>query len=336
MTEILELANYKVLTATDGRQGVEAAITHQPDLIVCDIMMPVLDGYGVLYAVQQNPLTRHTPFIFLTAKAERAEMRKGMELGADDYITKPFDSLELLNSISVRLRKKELLQDTFSSDLHGFHALMSASNGRDMLAELKDDRNVDQYKKKQIIYTEGNHPTRLYYILKGKVKTFKRNDDGKELIIGLYNEGDFLGYTALLESRTYSEQAEALEETELAVIPREDFDHLIHSNLQVMEKFVQLLARNVAEKEKQLLGIAYNSLRKKVAEALLQLHNKYNPHKHEHFVIDISRDNLAAVAGVAKESLIRTLGDFHQEKLVELKEGKISLLQLKKLEFMLN
>ena len=89
--EILELANYDVYTAHNGKEGVAQALSKKPDLIVCDIMMPELDGYGVLHMIQKNLELQSTPFIFLTAKTEKDELRKGMSLGADDYITKPFD-----------------------------------------------------------------------------------------------------------------------------------------------------------------------------------------------------------------------------------------------------
>src|ERR671912_165534 len=102
-SEILELSNYKVFTAENGKIGVEIAKKEKPDLIVCDIMMPVLDGYGVLHLLGKNEETSGIPFIFLTAKTERGDLRKGMEMGADDYITKPFDEIELLNAIEVRL-----------------------------------------------------------------------------------------------------------------------------------------------------------------------------------------------------------------------------------------
>jgi CRP/FNR family cyclic AMP-dependent transcriptional regulator len=113
--EILELANYRVVTAENGKVGVEKALEVRPDLIICDIMMPVLDGYGVLHLLNKNESMRSIPFIFLTAKAERMDFRKGMEMGADDYITKPFTDVELLNSIERRLRKVELLKKEYSS-----------------------------------------------------------------------------------------------------------------------------------------------------------------------------------------------------------------------------
>src|SRR4051812_15821307 len=95
MGEILELAGYKVLLAANGKDGAALAIRQVPDIIVCDIMMPELDGYGVLHLLQKHESTMNIPFIFLTAKTERTEIRKGMELGADDYITKPFEGAEL-------------------------------------------------------------------------------------------------------------------------------------------------------------------------------------------------------------------------------------------------
>jgi CRP/FNR family cyclic AMP-dependent transcriptional regulator len=334
--EILELSNYKVIVAEDGKIGVEKALEHTPDLIICDIMMPVLDGYGVLHAVHKNERIKNTPFIFLTAKTERGDFRKGMELGADDYITKPFDGTELLNAVDSRLKKLDLLKQELTPDLEGLQYLMNASFGNNVLQSLTEDRNINKHKKKQIIYSEGNHPNRLYYILKGKVKTYKTNDVGKELVTDLFSIGDFLGYVALLEGTVYKDTAEAIEETELAVIPREDFEELVNKNAEVAKKFIQLLAKNVSAKEDQLLGLAYNSLRKKVAEALIMLQKKYQGREEEKFTIDIGRESLAAIAGTATESLIRTLSDFRSEKLIDINNGKITIINQKKLERLVN
>ena len=123
--EILELSNYKVTTAENGKKGLEKALEQHPDLIICDIMMPVLDGYGVLHAIHKNDTFKNIPFIFLTAKTERSDFRKGMELGADDYITKPFTGTELLHAVDSRLNKLELLKKEFSPGLAGLHQLMN-------------------------------------------------------------------------------------------------------------------------------------------------------------------------------------------------------------------
>lgn len=125
--EILELANYEVFQANNGRAGVDMANEHLPDLILCDIMMPELDGYGVLYLLNKNPQTSATPFIFLTAKAERMDMRKGMEMGADDYLVKPFDDVELLNAIETRLSKREKQERFYSKSIAKLTSLVSPS-----------------------------------------------------------------------------------------------------------------------------------------------------------------------------------------------------------------
>ena len=98
--ELLELSNYEVITAPNGKLGIEVAKAQTPDLIVCDIMMPEVDGYGVLEALVSHPETQHIPFIFLSAKTEHKEIRKGMDMGADDYLTKPFEEEELISMAS--------------------------------------------------------------------------------------------------------------------------------------------------------------------------------------------------------------------------------------------
>ena len=334
--EILELSNYKVVVAENGKVGVEQAIQHLPDLIICDIMMPVLDGYGVLHAVHKNESIKNTPFIFLTAKSERNDFRKGMELGADDYITKPFSGTDLLNAVDSRLKKIESLKKDFTPNLDGIDELRKTSFGSDALHSLTEGRQTNRYKKKQLVYVEGNHPNHLYYVVTGKVKAFRTNDYGKELVTELYSPGDFLGHIALLEGTVYKDTAEAIEETELAMVPKEDFDALVNINPEVSRKFIQLLAKNISAKEDQLLGFAYNSLRKKVADALLMLIRKYPANKEQEFVIDITRESLASIAGTATESLIRTLSDFRSEKLIDITEGHIKILNQKKLELLLN
>ena len=113
--EILELANYKVTAAANGKLGIQAALQQKPDLIICDVMMPELDGYGVLHLVNKNTELSGVPFIFLTAKSERSDFRKGMEMGADDYITKPFTDIELLNAIESRLKKNDLVKNSYTA-----------------------------------------------------------------------------------------------------------------------------------------------------------------------------------------------------------------------------
>ncbi len=115
--EILELSSYQVITAENGRIGIEKALTNKPDLILCDIMMPELDGYGVLHIVQNHSELQNTPFIFMSAKRESNDIRRGMSMGADDYIPKPFDTTDLLNAIEGRLRKADLIKKELSKGI---------------------------------------------------------------------------------------------------------------------------------------------------------------------------------------------------------------------------
>src|SRR5438045_802968 len=131
--EILELAGYKVSTAENGKVGVEQALEKKPDLIICDVMMPVLDGYGVLHLLNKNPELKGIPFIFLTAKSERSDFRKGMEMGADDYVTKPFTDIELLTAIESRLNKVELMKKNFQSTFEGLQQMIEELGGEKAL-----------------------------------------------------------------------------------------------------------------------------------------------------------------------------------------------------------
>ena len=334
--EILELSNYVVDTAENGKVGIEKAMLQKPDLIICDIMMPVLDGYGVLHLLNKNEELSGIPFIFLTAKSERGDQRKGMEMGADDYITKPFTDIELLNAIDSRLKKVRILKKEYAANPEGIQEMLNEFGEKNTLDNITENREENQYKKKQVIYLEGNHPHKLFFIKTGKVKTFISNEDGKVLTTGLFGEGDFFGYTALLEGTVYKETAETIEESVITDIPVDEFQKLLYHDAAATKKIIQLLSKNIAEKEQQLLNIAYNSLRKRVATALVTLVKKYSKEGQEIFTINFSREDLANIAGTATESLIRTLSDFKNEKLIDIQGSRISVLNEKKLAGMLN
>jgi CRP-like cAMP-binding protein len=335
--EILSLANFEVVTAENGKIGIEMARIHQPNLIVCDIMMPVLDGFGVFQILHKAPELQHIPFIFLSAKSERTDLRKGMEMGADDYITKPFTDAELINAIHTRLEKVKRNRTLAVKGIEGWYQILTDLGKKDEMHIALEQHDIVDYKKKQIIYAEGQHPNKLYYIESGKVKIYKTSESGKEFITSLLSAGDFFGHIALLENKTYVEFAETIEESTIRVIPRKEFEHLITQHQEIALKVIKLLANNISEKEQQLVALAYHSLRKRVADALLTLKKKYaNKEEEGNFSISISREDLANIAGTATESLIRTLSDFKSEKLIEIKEGKIIILEEKKLTNLLN
>ncbi|MEG5033731.1 EAL domain-containing response regulator [Microcoleus sp. AT3-D2] len=113
--KLLKAEGFDVTGAENGAKGLYAAVSNVPDVIICDVMMPELDGYGVLMALRSNPVTATVPFVFLTGKADRSEMRQGMELGADDYLTKPFSKAELVGAISSRLKKQEAVAEQYNT-----------------------------------------------------------------------------------------------------------------------------------------------------------------------------------------------------------------------------
>lgn len=330
--EILELANYKVLQAENGKVGVEIAQQVKPDLIICDIMMPVLDGYGVIHLLNKNQHTASIPFIFLTAKSDRMDFRKGMEMGADDYISKPFDDIELLKAVEGRLKKNEMLKAEFSKNVDGLNKFFDEVKKIDDLKKLSSDRRIRLFKKKEVIYTEGHNPIYLYFLAKGKVKTFRSHEYGKELIMTLFKEGEFFGYNSLLEDGPYLETAETLEDSEVCLIPKEDFSSLMFNNVNVMKIFVKILSGNILEKENQLVNLAYSSVRKRVADALVLLQTRYSTGTEKNFSISISREDLANIVGTATESLIRTLSDFKEEKFIEIKGSNITITNIDKLK----
>jgi len=332
IAEILMLAGYESITAENGRRGVELAIKEKPDLIICDIMMPELDGYGVLHLLRKNDDTAFTPFIFLSAKTERSDLRKGMDMGADDYITKPFDDIELLNAVETRLKKYSVLQAKYSADEKGAGDLIKKLNGSGLLDMQLSKYDSETYSKKQVLYAEGKRPKYLYLLQTGKIKTFRIHEDGKEYITNLYSTDDFIGYLPMLENKLYDETAEVLEEAEVLMIPKDDFLDAIYHDMNIASKFIKLIAHNVQDKEERLMQLAYGSLRKRVAKALLDIHAKFN---NANNAINISREDIAQYVGTATESLIRTLSDFKSEKLIETVEGKIRITNQAKLQNLL-
>jgi CRP-like cAMP-binding protein len=332
--EILSLAGYKTFTAENGKRGVDLALKEMPSLIVCDIMMPELDGYGVLHLLRKNRETQNIPFIFLTAKTERSDLRKGMEMGADDYVTKPFDDIELLNAIEVRLKKAEVLGQAYASTPQGLSQFVKDVKNTGLIEQLSDQYAVEHFVKKGTLYHEGKRPRFLYFLVSGKVKAFRIHEDGKEYITDLFSAGDFIGYTALIEDKNYNDSAVILEDAEIMQIPKEEFHQMIFTDINIATKFIRIVTQHVRGKEERLLSLAYSSLRKRVAKALVDIHEKFykeSPHSH----LEFSRDDIAQYVGTATESLIRTLSDFKGEGLIDIRSGKISIVNFEKLKNLL-
>ncbi|MEM9857691.1 MAG: response regulator [Bacteroidota bacterium] len=332
IAEILELDDFETITAENGKIGVEKALSDHPDLIICDIMMPELDGYGVLHILGKKEQTAGIPFIFLTAKAERSDMRKGMVLGADDYLTKPFEDTELLDAVESRFRKTEALKKEYANNSTGLNNFISDVKKTHNIESLHENRKSRLYKKKHDIFREGEYPNHLYFIESGKIKSIKTNVEGKELITSIYSAGEFFGYEALLENTNHPDSAEAMEDSYIISIPRDEFNELVYSNREVAKKFIEMLSNKITDKEQKLLNLAYNSVRQRTAEALIEISNKFNPENTIDFQLSVSREDLSNMVGTATESVIRVISDFKEEGLVEARNSKLIIHDMDKLE----
>ncbi len=322
IVEILELSGYKTFDCENGKKGLEMAQKFRPDIIICDIMMPEMDGFTMLHMLRKNEATKSIPFIFLTAKTERSDFRKGMEMGADDFITKPFEDVELLNAIETRLRRNEAQLKV---------SKFSGSSGKvDIEAIFYTLGKKEKLGKKQVIFEEGKYAKNVYLVKSGKIKCVKVSDEGKELILDIVGEHDFLGYLPLLGSGIYDESAIVLEDAELISLAKEDFLNLIFSDIEVANILIKTIAKNVKEKEDKLVVMAYGNLRKRVAKTLSELDEKFK-NSQSAGRLEIKRDELASYIGIATESLIRTLSDFKSENLIEITEGRITVINREKL-----
>jgi CRP-like cAMP-binding protein len=316
IVELLELSGYDVVEAENGKIGAKMALDVLPDLILCDIMMPELDGYGVLHILSKHDETLHIPFIFLTAKADKVDVRKGMTLGADDYITKPFDETDLLSAIDNRLKKS-----TISTQ----HVIEKKE-----FSEIFEHKLVKHFQAKDIVYREGDTPSFMYFIKSGKVKIQKMNKDGKEVVFELCKEGDFFGYWSVIKHGEQEDTAEVIEDAEVWLIPIQDFRNQIDTNTEVSGKFLKLLSNNLLVKEHKLLEMAYDSVRKRIANALIEMCDKYGE---EHQLrMKIPRELIASMAGTSVETAIRMLSEFKSDSLIEINASEIVILDYKKLK----
>lgn len=327
IADILRLAGYDVIIAANGKIGMETILERHPDLIICDVMMPELDGYGVRHLLNQRPETADIPFIFLTAKSNREDLRTGMNLGADDYLTKPFDSVDLLRVVDLRLKKSVRTRENRLDDAHTF---LGEAKERGDLQKISEKGHNRKARKREFLFLEGQPLNDLYLIQDGKIKTYKSSPDGKELITGFHGKGDFLGYAALVENKPSHETAVVAEDAAIVMIPKQDFLTMIFSNREMARKFIQLLSTNLVEAENRLLHLAYQSVRQRVAGTLLELQADTTTSANN--LITISRKDISSIVGTATESLNRMLADFKEEGLLELEHHGIRLLDSSKLE----
>lgn len=330
--ELLELSGFNVITAPNGKIGIDKAKNELPDIILCDIMMLGIDGYGVLKELSKDKHTKFIPFIFLSAKTERQDIRKGMDLGADDYITKPFTEEELVSAINSRIAKADILNEEQGNMHHDsdIDEVDEIRNLKELKEYINDNGEEFVYNLGDCIYREGKNSNLIYLIKKGIVKCYKHDELGKELTTALFKENDIFGYTSFTQNIPYQETATAINDVKVIGLSKSEFNTILEENHNLVFELIQQLSNDLFDAKEQLLQLAYSTVNKKTAATILKFAKKLN--KNPDDPIRISRTDLASVAGIATETFIRTMSDFKKEGLIEIEGRNIKVLNINKLE----
>jgi len=317
--DLLKLANYSVSTATNGKEGVELAKKLNLDLVLCDIMMPHLDGFGVLQLFLQDDKLKNKPFIFLTSKTSHRDVRKAMEMGADDFITKPFEESELLSSVHTRLLKNEnnktnnTTSNVIENDSFVFHNIQE-------LIDYFCKKDSFYFQKGDNLYCEGNKSNFVFLIKSGVIKTFKNSEDGKELITGFFYNHQFIGNSPSLFDNALTDNAQAIENSKIIKIEKGEIRAILEKNPKIIIDLMEILSNNINESKEKMLQMAYSSVRGRVAKTILYLSKNNQLNK-----LDMSRTDLANLIGIAKETLIRTLTELKESNCINVTKNYIQV-----------
>lgn len=328
LQELLELCHYDVISAPNGEKGLELALSRQPDLILCDIMMPGIDGYEVLSTLTQHPETAAIPFIFLSAKADKTDIRKGMQQGADDYLTKPFEEEELLKAIEARLRKSHLLKPDLPLSSDGLHSfLFHARKEGGLRLDTEVMAGIKKFRPGQAIFQDGQNPDHLFFLASGKVRMYRPEQADDMTLSSFFERGSFFGYEALIQGTSYLHCAEAVEMSEISLISKSDFFLLLLHNRTFSVRFIQMIANRVADRERQLLGMVMALSHRTVAQTILELFSVQTGKKED----VIPMEALQSRAQVASLNLTLALRHFGREKVINFGPEGIQVLDSQKL-----
>ncbi|MCB0737177.1 MAG: Crp/Fnr family transcriptional regulator [Bacteroidetes bacterium] len=188
------------------------------------------------------------------------------------------------------------------------------------------------YKKGEVIFEEDRHPAKLYCVIHGKVKVSRLNETGREQIVRLYGPNEVLGYKSLVMESPYHASATALEETQLGFVSKSAFDRIIDTNPRIARLFMKILCQNLDESENQLVSLASKNIRERVAGALVLLQRKFGLNNDKTLGINLSREEIAGMIGIATENLSRTLSQFRDEGIIDALGRKIVILDTEQLE----
>jgi len=321
MAEILELSGHTILKAPNGKVGVTMAREHRPDLIICDVMMPELDGFGVISLLSKDPLTQKIPFIFLTSKMAAQDLRKGMNLGADDYLTKPFELSELLRAIEIRLQKASNRQTEESHAKLNPH-LSSLQKYQKQFEEWTHKFEERIIQDGQILTDTGNQAVFLYWLTEGILQLQQEPIPGRLFIRQLQAPPYLLGLEACLNSIAQPEQAISLNMAKVRAIPVEDFKQFLQEKPLVMRYLLQLISSQAIEQQNFQAAYAFASVRKRVALSLLRIHAIFEDQE-----IDFPRERLASFSGVSRGGLMRVLAEFREDNYLEINNSKLRIIE---------
>lgn len=350
IAEVLQPALYTVVCANSTPSALHVALNEKPEVILCSLTptsptsptnstnsttapassssahlahSSPIDAFAVLQAVRTNTQLMATSVILFGSAVDDNARRHAMNSGADDVLTFPCSDAELLEAVSARVRRaRDIVSAAQREDVHEIDA-----------ATLRRVGKTHMYKKNDVIYTDNSAAHAIYYLVHGKVKTYRTHEHGKDFITGLYADGQFVGYSAALSNTPHTDVAKALDDSEIIEVPRSEFLTVVLHSAVMSQRFLQVLADELISKDESLVRLAYNSVRKRVADALVALERHYHDSA-ESFRIAISRENLANLSGTATETTIRTLHDFKEEKLIEIHGSTIQILNLEKLRSM--
>jgi len=318
LKEILELMDYQVVTADNGKSGVQLALNSSFDLILCDVVMPMIDGFGVLNILRKKPSTKNIPFVLLTEKSNNLDFRRGMNLGADDYLAKPFRRNDLLRVVEVRLEKSS---NKKSTEEYSSFEFRNPELGYEELNQLFGELPAKEYRAKEVIFPEGKLLQNIYWVKKGRVKIAKLNDFEKEYIFSFIDPEKTFGYSAMFRNKPTGFSATAVVDSVVVAMDREVFLNHMKTKPDINFYFLKKLSENLHIKEAQIIHLAYNPIRKRVSDALFELSAQFSEG-----IISMSRDDLSHFVGMTKESLVRVLSEFKKENWVELKGNEIKII----------
>jgi CheY-like chemotaxis protein/CRP-like cAMP-binding protein len=329
--ELLELSGYHVLQASEGYEGIRKAKQHQPDLILCDIMMPGMDGYGVAEILARQEETNHIPLIYLTAKAEPSDFKKGLQKGATDYITKPFESDELIKSISLRIRQHQQQKPTDLGEVE-WQNWMAYLHSESPLDNQGAPLTILNLTADETLFEQDDQALWVYFLQEGSIRWESTDAGGRTVCHHLSRPGEFLGWSPGFHLGAYSHSAIALSTSRVVRLSAKQLRDTLLSNpgMALIWGQAQLKASQMVVED--MMAMLYGNARENVARVLL----RFAEFKGGQWTVNMPRETLAKSIGIAYETVIRTLSQFKAEGLVMAKGRRITIYDKAQLEAVYN